>query len=381
LRIERKLEEYESMVQSSTAFDENRSDNNVEEGPLVSPSYVQALSLTGTLADGSGLELIDEDDGPTIPMELMGEITSDPEVRGTPSSNPSHLVPPSRTSPQVLEMNHIEICNEDDEDDGPEPPPSMMPAATFETEVTGSIPTMGWSAASKSKVDTIDEIVDGEIIKCIDRNDEDEYKLASKHSEYSREGNVEKKTAELSTKDETASHGEDFIGAHVDGIVEYVHPHLTGDVRNSEHDPENPTRHSSAVRQSTSPGVSRVPGIYSDAEAGHDVELHGAVSRISVPEALPVTAVMRAEYDSESLIVASRLDPWLRRRSMRRILVIVCIVLVGSAIAYGVLYKKSDDDTPPSAGNFTWYSCLANRDCDDGIWCNGMCPFYSFICA
>jgi hypothetical protein len=332
--------------------------------------------LTVTLSSGSGLELIDDDDGPTLPMELMGEITSDPEVRGTPSSNPSHLVPPSRTSLQVLEMNHIEICNEDDEDDGPELPPSMMRAATLETEVTGSIPTKGWSAASKSKVDTIDENIDGENIKCIDRNDEDEYKLASKHeSEYSRGGNFEKKTTELSTKDETASHGEDFIGSHVDGIVEYVHPHLTGDVSNSDQDPENPTRLSSAVRQSTSPGVCRVPGIYSNAEAGHDVELHGAVSRTSVPEALPVTVVMREEYDSESLIVASRLDPWLRRRSMRRILVTVFIVLVGSAIAYGVSYKKSDDDTPPSAGNFTWYSCVANPDCDDGIWCNGMCPF------
>ena len=179
------------VVQSSTGDpDENRSDNSIEEGPLVSPSYVQASLLTGSLSGGFGLELIDDDDddGPILPMELMGEITSGPEVRGTPSSNPSNRVPPRRTSPPAMEMSHIEICINDDEDDGPELPPSMMPPAWLEMKVTGL----------KSKVDTIDENIDAtrEINTCIDRNNDDEYKLTLKHvSEYSGEGNFETKLA------------------------------------------------------------------------------------------------------------------------------------------------------------------------------------------
>ena len=369
------------MVQSSAAPNENRSDKSIEEGPLTPHSHVQASSLTGNLCGSSGLELINDDDGPTLPMELMGEITSD--------------------LPPFVDNFHIEVCNEDD---GPELSHSMMPAAVLEAIETGSISTKGGCpAASKFKVDTIDEKVHAarDNVRCVDRNDDDDYKLPSKHDgKYSWEGNVDKELASKhvceysgegnfeetntgSTTNETASHGEDFVGSNVDDVVGYVHHHQAGRVSSLEH-PENPTRPSSA-RRTTIPGVFSVRGIYSDAEEGRDVESLDAVSRASVPEAFPVNVGMREEYDGENLIMASRLDPWLRRRSMRRIIVTAFIVLVGSAIAYGVSQGRSEVDTPPTPGIVTQYSCVANPDCDDGIWCNGMCSISGnlslFMCA
>jgi hypothetical protein len=361
------------MMRSATPID-NCSDNSIEEIPLTSSSHVQASSLTGTLSGGSRLELIDDDDGPPLPS-IMGDIISDPKVSGTPSAKLCNLVLP-KTLPPVMDVDHIEIVDDDD-DNGLELLPSMMPPVTLEMKVTERNSTKNRSAASDSNVETIDDNEEDtrEVIKCFDQVNCDDYKLASKHeSKYSGESDFNKKTTESRTQDETIGCGEDFISSPVDGIVMDVHSHQTGDVSNWELDPENPIRPSSSIPGVTSPGVFRVPGTHSDDIADNFFDIDDAASRISVPEAVPVTAMMRGGNEDESLVIASRLVPWLRRRRLRQIVVTTLIVLAGSAIAYGITSRKSEFGTPPR------YACVENLDCDDGIWCNGMRNFLC-LCA
>jgi len=79
---------------------------------------------------------------------------------------------------------------------------------------------------------------------------------------------------------------------------------------------------------------------------------------------MPVGLMARDQDDN--VIMASRLEPWLRQRRMRLLLVTTFILLVGASIAFVI--------TLPTDVKSTGYACVANSDCDDGIWCNGMCP-------
>lgn len=83
-----------------------------------------------------------------------------------------------------------------------------------------------------------------------------------------------------------------------------------------------------------------------------------------MPEAMPVGLMARDQDDH--VIMASHLEPWLRQRRMRLLLVTTFIPLVGAVIAFVITF--------PTNVKSIGYACVANSYCDDGIWCNSMCP-------
>ena len=295
---------------------------------------------------------------------------SDSEVWGEPSANRSNCIPPS-TPPLVAGIERIEIG--DDGDSGPELPPSVMPAATLEMEEAGSY-SEKMASASNFKGEIIDDDEDaiGETVDIIDPIDVDDDKLAGMKRKSEDSGcNPKRRTTESSTQDETI---DDSTRAYVCGITD-VPSGRTDNADNWERYPENPALISTAAvnRTLTLPGASRVPGMFPDDEAGIDVENSGATDCIILPFAMPVTVMTTMGHDDGSFIVASRLEPWYKRRGMRHFLVTFLIVVVASVIAYVVTIRKSAFDSPPIGVNSTRYACVANIDCDDGIWCNGMC--------
>ena len=343
--------------------------NDIEEGPIAAASLLPASSPTATLSSGAGLELIgDDDDDVASPDEhARGEIImSDSEVWGEPSANRSNCIPPS-TPPLVAGIERIEIG--DDGDSGPELPPSVMPAATLEMEEAGSYSEKMVSASYfKGEIIDDDEDAIGENFDIIDPIDVDDDRLAAKRKSEDSGCNF---NTESSTQDETI---DDSTRANVCGITDFPSGR-TGNSDNWERYPENPALISTAAvnRTLALPGASRVPGIFPDDEAGIDVESSGATECIILPFAMPVTVMTRMGHDDDNFIVASRLEPWYKRRGMRQLLITFLIVVVASVIAYVVTIRKSAFDSPPIGVNSTRYACVANIDCDDGIWCNGMC--------
>jgi hypothetical protein len=326
----------------STPPDEKFPDN-IEEGPLAAALLLPASSPTATQSSGAGLVLIDDDDDEP-------PLLSDSEVGGAPSANLSVVIPPT-TPPPTTGIDDIEIA--DDDDNGPELPPSMMPAATLKMEETGS--------NSKKKVETIDddESAVGDNFEDIIQIDDEDDKLASNFESKDSESNFKRRTTESNTKYAIISN---------DGITDF-RPSLNRNVSSWEQDPENLAHTSTAAvhhvtRRATLPGATCVAGIFSHDEADIDVGISSATPGIIMPEAVPVGLMARDQDDN--VIMASRLEPWLRQRRMRLLLVTTFILLVGAAIAFVI--------TLPTDVKSTGYACVANSDCDDGIWCNGMCP-------
>ena len=450
------------MVQS-TAPNENCSDN-IEEGPLAAASLLQVSSPTATLSSCAGLELIgndgDDDESPLL-TNMLGKINS--EVGCDPSANRINYIPPS-TLPWVTGTERIEIADDDvngpellpsmlpaatlemeeagsyskkrpsemeidddgesgpelppsmmpatatlemeeagsyskkrpsemdicdDGDSGPELPPSMMPAATLEMEEVVSY-SKKMVSASNCKVETIDDEEDA-IGENVDGNqiDVDDDNLAEKLKSDSG-CNSKRRSTESSTQDNTIDNGDDSTRANVCGITDFPSGRR-GNAGNWEQYPQNPahiSNNSTAHVHRDTPrlhGASRVPGIIPEDEAGADVESSGATPDISVPLAVPVTMMTRSGHNDNNFIVASRVEPRFKRWELRQLLVTLLIVVVGSAIVYVVIIRKSAFDSPPIGVNSTRYACVANTDCDDGIWCNGMCSISgnlsSFMCA
>ena len=397
---------------SSTSPDENCSDN-IEEGPLAAASLLPSTSPTATLSSGAGLEPIgdDDDESPLLTNMLEEIIMSDYEVGGEPSANRTNCIPTS-TPPPVAGIEPIEIAYDDDNgpelppytmpaatlemeeagsyskkmpsvieivDDGdsvPELSPSMMPAATLEMEEAGSY-SEKMASASNFKGEIIDDDEDaiGENVDIIDPIDVDDDGLAAKRKSEDSGCNPKRRTTESNTQDKTIDNGDDSTRAYVCGITDFPSGR-TGDADNWEQYPANPALISTAAvhRTLTLPGATRVPGIFPDDEAGIDVESSGVTACIIVPFAMPVTVMTRMGHDDDdNFIIASRLEPWFKRRGMRQLLVTLLIVVAGSAIAYVVIIRKSAFDSTPIGVNSTRYACVANIDCDDGIWCDGMC--------
>jgi hypothetical protein len=238
----------------------------------------------------------DNNNGPELPPSMMPAATLKMEEAGSYS----------KKRPSEKEIGN-------DDNSGPELPPSMMPAAMLKMEKAGSH-SKKMASASNSKVETIDDdehAIIGENVDSINLIGVDDNKLVAKLKSEESKCNSKRRSTESSTLDETINNGDDSTRAYVCGITNFPSGR-TAHADNWDQYPENPAHISTAAIHHNIPtllGATRVPGIFPKNKAGVDVESSGATAGINVPLAVPVNVMMWVEYDDHNLTLASRLEP------------------------------------------------------------------------